>query len=272
MNANEEMNLIEAVGEYTGNHLKDKDKTQAAIREINRFVKHFQGDRILQTITPSQIGVYAEQVAKNTTSEEAVEGLQAVRKFLAYVHKQEITEVNLATHFRVRKSKGGVKAGRGKSLSQKGGQEMTQEGHDQLTSEKELLESNRVTISEAIQTAAEDGDVRENAPLEAAREQQGREEARIKEIEGMLRSAIIVDSSGKGAKTARVGTTIVIEDTDRKKKSKYTLVSPSEANPLEGKISDASPLGKALIGKRTGQKAVAVTPKGQTNLKILDIN
>ena len=174
MNANEEMNLIEAVGEYTGNHLKDKDKTQAAIREINRFVKHFQGDRILQTITPSQIGVYAEQVAKNTTSEEAVEGLQAVRKFLAYVHKQEITEVNLATHFMVRKSKGGVKAGRGKSLSQKGGQEMTQEGHDQLTSEKELLESNRVTISESIQTAAEDGDVRENAPLEAAREQQGR--------------------------------------------------------------------------------------------------
>ena len=73
MNANEETNLIEAVGEYTGNHLKDKDKTEAAIREINRFVKHFQGERILQTITPSQIGVYAEQVAKNTSSEEAVE-------------------------------------------------------------------------------------------------------------------------------------------------------------------------------------------------------
>ena len=270
MDSNNEMNLLEAVGEYTVS-LKDKDKSQAAIREINRFVKHFQGDRDLASITPSQIGGYAEQVAKNTMSEEAVEGLQAVRKFLAYAHKQEITEINLATHFRVRKSKGSARS-RGKSVSQRGGQEMTQEGHDQLTSEKETLESNRVSISEAIQTAAEDGDVRENAPLEAAREQQGREEARIKEIEGMLRSAIIVDSSGKGAKTVRVGTTIVIEDLDKKKKNKYTLVSPSEANPLEGKILDASPLGKALMGKRSGQKAVAVTPKGQTNLKIIDIN
>ncbi|HAT22394.1 MAG TPA: hypothetical protein DCS57_06240, partial [Dehalococcoidia bacterium] len=114
-----------------------------------------------------QIGGYAEQVAKNTMSEEAVEGLQAVRKFLAFIHKQEITDMNLATHFRVRKSKGNSRTGRGRSLSQKGGQEMTQEGHDQLTSERELLESNRVSISESIQTAAEDGDVRENAPLEA---------------------------------------------------------------------------------------------------------
>ena len=271
MASNNEMNLLEAVGEYTGS-LRDKDKSPAAIREINRFVKHFQADRLLASITPSQIGGYAEQVGKNTMSEEAVEGLQAVRKFLAYIHKQEITNMNLATHFRVRKSKANSRAGRGRSVSRKGGQEMTQEGHDQLTSEKELLESNRVSISESIQTAAEDGDVRENAPLEAAREQQGREEARIKEIEGMIRSAIIVDSSGKGAKTVRVGATIIIEDVDKKKKSKYTLVSPSEANPLEGKISDASPLGKALIGKRSGQKAVAVTPKGQTNLKILDIN
>ena len=112
MASNNEMNLLEAVGEYTGT-LKEKDKSQAAIREINRFVKHFQGERLLASITPSQIGVYAEQVAKNTMSEEAVEGLQAVRKFLAFIHKQEITDMNLATHFRVRKSKGYSRTGRG---------------------------------------------------------------------------------------------------------------------------------------------------------------
>ena len=151
MDSNNEMNLLEAVGEYTVS-LKDKDKSQAAIREINRFVKHFQGDRDLASITPSQIGGYAEQVAKNTMSEEAVEGLQAVRKFLAYAHKQEITEINLATHFRVRKSKGSARS-RGKSVSQRGGQEMTQEGHDQLTSEKETLESNRVSISCLLYTS-----------------------------------------------------------------------------------------------------------------------
>ena len=154
----------------------------------------------------------------------------------------------------------------------KDGQEITQEGHDQLTKEKTQLESNRVNISNAIQTAAEDGDVRENAPLEAAREQQGRDEARIKEIDAMLRSSIIVDTSGRGTKVIRVGTTFTVEDIDKKKKTKYTLVSPSEANPSEGKVSDASPLGRAILGKKAGQKATANTPRGKTNYKITSIS
>ncbi len=152
------------------------------------------------------------------------------------------------------------------------GQEMTPDGYEQLVSEKDSLESNRVRISETIHTAASDGDVRENAPLEAAREQQGREESRIKEIDSMLRTAIIVDASGRGTEKVRIGATIQIEDLGRKKKFKYTLVSPSEANPLEGKISDASPLGKAFIGKRVGQRASAETPKGTSNFKILNIS
>ena len=88
----------------------------------------------------------------------------------------------------------------------------------------------------------------------------------------MLRTAIIADGCGKGTKSARVGTTIRVEEVSKKKKSKYILVSPSEANPLEGKISDASPLGKAFIGKRAGQLAVADTPKGSTTFKIIDIS
>ena len=88
----------------------------------------------------------------------------------------------------------------------------------------------------------------------------------------MLRTAIIVDGPGKGTKSVRVGTTIRVDDVSKKKKSKYTLVSPSEANPLEGKISDASPLGKAFIGKRVGQIAEADTPKGKATFKILDIS
>ena len=88
----------------------------------------------------------------------------------------------------------------------------------------------------------------------------------------MIRTAIIVDSRGRGTKIVRVGVSIHVEDMDRKKKSRYTLVSPSEASPLEGKISDASPLGKAFIGKRAGQRAVADTPKGKTNFKILGIS
>ena len=263
--------LLPAVGTYTEG-LKDKDKTPAAVRELNRFVKHFQGETDLTTITPSQIGTYAEEACKNSSAPEALEGLQSVRKFLKFAFDNSKTQVNLSTHFRIRKPRNSLDS-RGDDGSGRGsGQQMTQEGYNQLISEKEGLESNRVAISEAIHTAASDGDVRENAPLEAAREQQGREEARIKEIDSMLRTAIIVDGTGKGTKSVRVGTTIRLDDVSKKKKSKYTLVSPSEANPLEGKISDASPLGKAFIGKRDGQIAEADTPKGKATFKILDIS
>jgi len=259
--------LLPAVGTYTEG-LRDKDKTPAAVRELNRFVKHFQGDTDLATITPSQIGTYAEEACKNSSAPEALEGLQSVRKFLRFAFDNSHTQVNLSTHFRIRRPR--------TSLDSRGdvnrGQQMTQEGYNQLVTEKEDLESNRVPISAAIHSAASDGDVRENAPLEAAREQQGREEARIKEIDSMLRTAIIVDGTGKGTKSIRVGTTIRVEEVSKKKKTKYTLVSPSEANPLEGKISDASPLGKAFIGKRAGQLAVADTPKGSTTFKIVDIS
>jgi len=269
--ASEDSNkLINTVGAYTEN-LKDKDKTPSAVRELNKFVKHFQGDTNLNAITPAQIGDYAEQAGRNSLSEEVVEGLQSVRKFLAFAFKEEKTTVNLSTHFRVRKTKTASNSASRRS-AKKDEQEITQEGHDQLTKEKTQLESNRVNISNAIQTAAEDGDVRENAPLEAAREQQGREEARIKEIDAMLRSSIIVDTSGRGTKVIRVGTTFTVEDIDKKKKTKYTLVSPSEANPSEGKVSDASPLGRAILGKKAGQKATANTPRGKTNYKITSIS
>lgn len=270
MATDESGKLLTAVGAYT-EELKEKDKTASAVRELDRFVKHFRGETPLLSITPSQIGTYAEEACKNGSSPETLEGLQGVRKFLSFAYKEERTNVNLASHFRIRKPKTSTSS-RDESSHLGGGQEMTQEGYEQLVTEKESLEGNRVVISESIHKAASDGDVRENAPLEAAREQQGREEARIKEIDAMIRTAIIVDSRGRGTKIVRVGVSIHVEDMDMKKKARYILVSPSEASPLEGKISDASPLGKAFIGKRAGQRAVADTPKGKTNFKILSIS
>ena len=278
--ANDEtIKLMALVGVYTSSDkenknpgtMRPKDKTPEAARELDRFVKHFRELEIdLPAISPSQIGSYAEDACKNSSAPEALEGLQAVRKFLKFAYDQEATQVNLSTHFRIRRPRTSLDSKGDEGLNR--GQQMTQEGYNQLITEKSGLESNRVSISEAIHRAASDGDVRENAPLEAAREQQGREEARIKEIDSMLRTAIIVDGSGKGTKSVRVGTTIRVEEVSKKKKTKYTLVSPSEANPLEGKISDASPLGKAFIGKRAGQLAVADTPKGNTTFKIIDIS
>jgi len=261
--------LLDAVGEFTIN-LREKERNPAAVRELNRFVNHFQGATSVGSITPSQIGNYAAMVGKNGSSDKTLEGLQVVRKFLTFAFKSNKTDKNLATHFRVRKSKL-ASSSHSDFNSSANSQDMTKEGYDQLVDEKETLEANRPTLSDTIQKAASDGDVRENAPLEAAREQQGREESRIKEIELMLRNATVVDGSGKGSKKVRVGVMIQVEEIARKKRLKYTLVSPSEANPNEGKISDASPLGKAFLGKRVGQKAVAETPKGKTAFRIVSI-
>ncbi|MEC9278302.1 MAG: hypothetical protein VYC23_03255, partial [Chloroflexota bacterium] len=156
--------LLTAVGAYTEG-LKDKDKTVAAVRELNRFVKHFRGETDFLSITPSQIGTYAEEACKNGSSSEAIEGLQAVRKFLTFAFKENRTTVNLATHFRIRKPKMSASSRSDESSLYGSGQEMTPDGYEQLVSERDSLESNRVRISETIHTAASDGDVRENAPL-----------------------------------------------------------------------------------------------------------
>ena len=96
--------LLTAVGAYTGG-LKEKDKTASAVRELDRFVKHFRGETSMLSITPSQIGTYAEEACKNGSSTEALEGLHAVRKFLSFAYKEDRTNINLATHFRIRKPK-----------------------------------------------------------------------------------------------------------------------------------------------------------------------
>ena len=267
--------LFGAVGKYTA-ILKQKEKTPSAARELDRFVKHFRGETTLNSITPSKVGDYAERASKNGTSEDMVEGLQAVRKFLLHASKEDWTAINLATHFRIKKVRLGSRT-REKTTSESSGQQMTQFGHDQLVGERNNLVLNRTTISQAIHSAASDGDVRENAPLEAAREQQGREEARIKEIDALLRTAIIVDSFGNDAKIARVGARIRIEEIGaeigkKNKRSTYTLVSPTEASPTDGKISDASPLGKSLIGKSAGSQVEVNTPKGKASFKIIKVS
>ena len=88
MTTEQPIQLLALVGEFTES-LKDKEKSNSAIREINKFVKFFHEDTDMNAITPSQIGAYAEIASKNSLSEEAMEGLQAVRKFLTFAYKSE---------------------------------------------------------------------------------------------------------------------------------------------------------------------------------------
>lgn len=141
---------------------------------------------------------------------------------------------------------------------------LTIEGKKELEEELELLKGQRAEVAEKIANARDYGDLSENAEYDAAREEQAQVESRVAEIEDILQNADIIKPT-KSNGTVQVGSTV---DLHNGKKVTYTIVGPVEADPLEGKISNESPIGSALIGKKVGDKVVIETPKGSTTYKI----
>ncbi len=255
------------VGIYVGSLKSSDDSIQ---RELRRFVKWCGPDKDLSDIAPSVIGDYADSVAGTGTTPQAGERLLVVRKFLSYAKKKGMIEVNLAQHVRVRKSRT-KKAGRS-SIDVNDKVRLTADGHTQLVNQLEELKAQRGPLAKEIQKAAADKDVRENAPLEAAREQLGQVEARIAEIERTLIRAVVIDADGVPSQVVGLGTVVWLQDSETGRKSRYTLVSASEANPMDSKISDVSPLGKALLGQRAKETVMAETPRGTMHYRILQIS
>lgn len=135
---------------------------------------------------------------------------------------------------------------------------LTLEGKTELEGELAELIGKRGDIAEKIANARDYGDLSENAEYDAAREEQSLLETRIAELEDILKNADII-KPGKSS-TVRVGSTVSLENG---KKVTYQVVGPVEADPLEGKISNESPIGAALMGKKVGDKVTITTPKGQ---------
>lgn len=137
--------------------------------------------------------------------------------------------------------------------------QITEEGRKELEAELIELKNRRGAMAEKIAEARSFGDLSENAEYDAAREEQGLMETRIAEIEDILRHASIIASPG-GSKIG-LGSKVTLKNTDRT--VVYTLVGPVEADPLEGKISNESPIGQALSGKSVGDEVRIETPKGE---------
>lgn len=142
--------------------------------------------------------------------------------------------------------------------------QLTSQGKKDLEKELEELKGRRGAIAEKIAEARDYGDLSENAEYDAAREDQGIVETRIAEIEDILQNAEII----KASKGSSVGLGTTVELKSGKKTFTYTVVGPVEADPLNGKISNESPIGKALMGKKPGEKATITTPKGDTTYTI----
>ena len=146
---------------------------------------------------------------------------------------------------------------------------MTREGYGKLKAELVGLRGDgRAEIAAKLEEARAFGDLSENAEYHAAKEEQEKLENRVLLLEYQLSKAQVVDTEDIDTSVASLGTTVTIVDTDMNKTFTYTLVGTEEADIKENRISAASPVGKAVIGKTAGEEVIARTPRGIRHLKI----
>jgi len=145
--------------------------------------------------------------------------------------------------------------------------QITAEGKKELEKELEGLKSRRGDVAEKIAEARDFGDLSENAEYDAAREEQGLLETRIAEIEDILNNADIIKASSK----TTIGLGSRVELTTDGKTMTYTIVGPVEADPIEGRISNESPIGVALFGKKVDDAVTISTPKGDVTYTVSQI-
>lgn len=154
-----------------------------------------------------------------------------------------------------------------------------QQSADYITEEKrkaleaelaDLRGPKRREILDALQYAKSLGDLSENAEYHQAREDQGKLEARILKVEQILQSS--QTASGGGGDIVEIGSKVVVQKEDTKETKEYVIVGSEEANTMEGKISNRSPFGEALFGKKKGSNISFKTPKGVVNYKIISVS
>ncbi|MDD2409184.1 MAG: transcription elongation factor GreA [Bacilli bacterium] len=149
---------------------------------------------------------------------------------------------------------------------------LTSEGFLELETELNILKTERrPQIIEAIKEARAQGDLSENADYDAARTEQAEVESRITELEYMLSNAKIIEKKEANG-VVDLGSTVLIEYVDDKETEEYQIVGSMEADPFENKISNESPIGKAIINKKVGDVLSVESPTGSYKIKIIKIN
>ena len=148
---------------------------------------------------------------------------------------------------------------------------MTLEGKKKLEEELEDLKTNkRAEVIKRIKIARSFGDLSENSEYESAKDEQSFVEGRIKEIDNMLNHAEIIDNENVDADEVSVGKSVTFQEEDDDPET-YQIVGAAEADPLNGKISNESPIAKGLVGHKKGEKVTVTTPGGEMTVTIMDV-
>lgn len=150
---------------------------------------------------------------------------------------------------------------------------VSSEGLKKLQDELEYLKTTkRKEVAEAIKVARAFGDLSENSEYDEAKNEQAAVEQRIAEIESMLKNVKVINEHDIKTDTVNVGNRVKVFDETFGEELEYTIVGSSETNPLEMKISDESPIGRALIGATLGEVVKAETPGGEVTMKVIEIS
>lgn len=242
---------------------------EASQQAVYGFVRWYGWERPFSRLTPLEVANYAEQQSLLHTN--YLNNLEMIKAFLVYGKKQGWTKVGLAAHLKPKKAKAKLPPKtKGKALTPT---TMTQAGYEEMKAELAELKKRRAQAIEEIRRAAADKDFRENAPLDAAREEKGHLEGRIMELEATMKSATIIEeeSQKKTALKVSVGASIVLRDEASGEELSYTIVSPREIDPTKGKISSSSPIGKAVLGRAQGETVEITAPVGKLRYTLVQI-
>ena len=149
---------------------------------------------------------------------------------------------------------------------------LTKAGLERLQAEHKSLLHQKRQLTEEVSKAAAMGDLRENAEYHAARERLQHVAARLMELDTKLQNVRIIDGLKTKEGEARVGTKVTLRDEQAKEEVDYLLVGPEEADPQNGKLSIASPLGKAVLGKKKGERFLLALPRASVPYRVVDVS
>lgn len=149
---------------------------------------------------------------------------------------------------------------------------LTPEGLKKVKDELEYLTTTRRReVAQMIAEAKAEGDISENAGYDEAKTAQGFLEGRIRELEILLKNAKVINDADVAPDVVVIGRTVVVREQGTEMEEEYTIVGPPEANPAQGRISNESPMGRALLNKRAGDEAVVVSPGGEIAFEIVKV-
>ncbi len=149
----------------------------------------------------------------------------------------------------------------------------TKQGYQDLLDELSYLKlTRREEIKEQIAIARGFGDLSENAEYDEARNEQAKVEARIVELEALIENAEVIDENAVDTRTVSLGSEVKLYDEDEDEELDYSIVGSNQADPLEGKISDQSPIGRGLMGHRAGDRITVLTPVGERRFLIREVS